>query len=160
LTIGYDNMGKLLIRKAIEFGMKAHDGHRDDSGEDYFMAHCLQVYEIVKIVSPSDFNLQAAALLHDTLEDTETTYRDLYDNFGVDIADLVHEVTHERKANDTAWYYPRLNSIRGIILKFADRTSNLSRMENAWDERKVEKYIKKSQFWQTEDVDIDWDARK
>lgn len=153
--IGYDKMSKLLIKKAILFGIQAHSGQFDDVGQDYFMAHCWQVFKIIEIVCPDDFGLQAAALLHDTLEDTKTEYKDLYDNFGVDIADLVNEVTHERRADNTAWYYPRLNSIRGIILKFADRTSNLSRMEDAWDSDKIETYIRKSQFWKTEDCNME-----
>lgn len=145
----------ILIKKAIVFGVKAHAGQFDDGGHDYFMAHCWQVYEIIKVVHPDDSELQAAALLHDTLEDTETTYKDLYDNFGVDVADLVHEVTHERRTDDTGWYFPRLHSLRGIVLKFADRTSNLSRMEDAWDGVRVEKYVEKSKFWHTEDIDMD-----
>jgi len=139
------------VSKAIVFGAKAHDGQLDDAGKDYFMTHCWQVYEIVKVLYPEDFALQTAALLHDTLEDTDITYEVLLEEFGGDVADLVHEVTHERRADDTGWYFPRLHSIRGIVLKFADRASNLSRMERVWDEARVQKYIKKSTFWQSEE---------
>lgn len=65
------------------------------------MAHCWQVYEVIKILYPDDFRLQAAALLHDKLEDTDTTYEGLVTFFGADIADLVQEVTHERKEDYT-----------------------------------------------------------
>jgi (p)ppGpp synthase/HD superfamily hydrolase len=140
------------IRQAIEFGKKVHENQLDDAGNDYFMAHCWQVYEIIKILYPYDFELQAAALLHDTLEDTSTTYEELITMFGVDIADLILEVTHERKVDDTGWYFPHLHSIRGIVLKFADRASNLSRMEGVWDAKRIEKYLKKSKFWQSEDI--------
>lgn len=140
------------VEKAIEFGAKAHDGQLDDAGKDYFRAHCCQVYEIVKILYPEDVELHAAALLHDTLEDTNVTYEVLLEKFGVDIADLVQEVTHERRADDTGWYFPHLNSIRGIVLKFADRASNLSRMEDVWDAERIERYIKKSKFWQSEEM--------
>ena len=139
------------VSKAITFGVKAHSGQLDDAGKDYFMTHCWQVYEIIKILYPDDFALQIAALLHDTLEDTDVTYQVLLEEFGIDVADLVHEVTHERNTDDTGWYFPRLHSIRGIVLKFADRASNLSRMEEVWDEKKVQKYIKKSTFWQSEE---------
>ena len=47
----------------------------------------------------------------------------------------IREVTHERKEDDTLWYFPHLCSIRGISLKFADRASNLSGMEGIWLER-------------------------
>lgn len=142
----------MTIRQAIEFGTKAHAEQYDDAGNDYFMAHCWQVYEIVKILYPNDFELQAAALLHDTLEYTDTTYEMLIATFGEDIADLILEVTHERKEDDTGWYFPHLRSIRGVVLKFADRASNLSRMEGVWDAEKIETYIKKSKFWQSEDI--------
>jgi GTP pyrophosphokinase len=141
-----------IVRQAIEFGAKAHAEQLDDAGNDYFISHCWQVYEIVKILYPDDFELQVAALLHDTLEDTDTTYEKLITTFGADIADLILEVTHERKEDDTGWYFPHLHSIRGIVLKFADRASNLSRMEGVWDAKRIEKYIKKSKFWQSEDI--------
>ena len=141
-----------LVEQALLFGTKAHAKQLDDAGNDYFMSHCWQVYEIVRILYPDDFALQAAALLHDTLEDTNVTYEFLLNKFGVDVADLVHEVTHERRAGDKGWYFPRLHSIRGIVLKFADRTSNLSRMEGVWNEEKMKKYLKKSTFWQCEDI--------
>jgi (p)ppGpp synthase/HD superfamily hydrolase len=146
------NSTNMTVIQAIEFGAKAHAEQLDDAGNNYFMAHCWQVYEIVKILYPNDFELQAAALLHDTLEDTDTTYERLVTTFGADIADLIREVTHERKEDDTGWYFPHLHSTCGIVLKFADRASNLSRMEGVWDVKKIEKYIKKSKFWQSEDV--------
>lgn len=142
----------ITVRQAIVFGSKAHAEQLDDAGKDYFMTHCWQVYEIVKILYPDDFALQTAALLHDTLEDTDTTYEMLVSTFGADVADLIREVTHERKEDDTGWYFPHLHSIRGIVLKFADRASNLSRMEGVWNAERIEKYIKKSKFWQSEDM--------
>jgi len=146
------NMNNIIVRQAIVFGAEAHAEHLDDAGKDYFLTHCWQVYEIVKILYPEDFELQAAALLHDILEDTDVTYENLVSEFGVDIANLVLEVTHERRADDTGWYFPHLHSIRGIVLKFADRASNLSRMEEVWDAERIEKYIKKSKFWQSDEM--------
>jgi (p)ppGpp synthase/HD superfamily hydrolase len=147
-----DKMNNAIVSQAIVFGAKTHAGQLDDAGKDYFMTHCWQVYEIVRILYPDDFELQAAALLHDILEDTDVTYETLASEFGVDVANLVQEVTHERRADDSGWYFPHLHSIRGIVLKFADRASNLSRMEGVWDTKHIEKYLKKSKFWQSEDV--------
>lgn len=147
-----DKMNDAIVSQAIIFGVKAHAGQLDDAGKDYFTTHCWQVYEIVRILYPDDFELQAAALLHDILEDTDVTYDTLASEFDVDVASLVQEVTHERRADDSGWYFPHLHSIRGIVLKFADRASNLSRMEGVWDAKHIEKYLKKSKFWQSEDV--------
>lgn len=145
-------MNSEMVSQAIIFGAKAHSGQLDDAGKDYFMTHCWQVFEIVRILYPDDFELQAAALLHDILEDTDVSYETVASEFGVDVANLVQEVTHERRADDSGWYFPHLHSIRGIVLKFADRSSNLSRMEGVWDAKHIEKYLKKSKFWQSEDM--------
>jgi GTP pyrophosphokinase len=147
-----DKMNSEIVSQAIVFGAKAHAGQLDDAGKDYFMTHCWQVFEIVRILYPDDCELQAAALLHDILEDTDVTYETLAAEFGVDVANLVQEVTHERQADDSGWYFPHLHSIRGIVLKFADRASNLSRMEGVWDTKHIEKYLKKSKFWQSKDI--------
>lgn len=147
-----EKINKAIVSQAIVFGAKAHAGQLDDAGKDYFMTHCWQVYEIVRILYPEDLELQAAALLHDVLEDTDVAYETLASEFGVCVADLVQEVTHERQADDSGWYFPHLHSIRGTVLKFADRASNLSRMEGAWDDKHIEKYLKKSKFWQSEDA--------
>jgi GTP pyrophosphokinase len=147
-----DKMNSEIVSQAIIFGAKAHVGQLDDAGKDYFMTHCWQVFEIIRILYPEDCELQAAALLHDILEDTDVSYDTLASEFGVDVANLVQEVTHERRADDSGWYFPYLHSIRGIVLKFADRSSNLSRMEGVWDTKHIEKYLKKSKFWQSEDL--------
>lgn len=140
-----------IVEKARTFAAVAHKGQLDDGGNDYFISHCAQVYEIIRILYPYDYNLQAAAYLHDTVEDTATTYEILVKEFGHDIADLVMEVTHERNQKDTKWYFPRLKSVRGYVLKFADRDSNLSRMEGAWDEDRIKKYLERSRFFDIED---------
>jgi len=137
---------KLL--KAIAFAQEKHRGQLDDSGKDYFEEHCLQVYNILNTVT-EDQNLLCAALLHDTYEDTDTTYEEVLQIFGRDIADLVNEVTQEGQKDSKGYYFPRLKTERGILLKFADRLSNLSRME-AWDDKRREYYLKKSKFWKSE----------
>ncbi len=137
---------KLL--KAIAFAQEKHRGQLDDSGKDYFEEHCLQVYNILNTVT-EDQNLLCAALLHDTYEDTDTTYEEVLRIFGKDIADLVNEVTQEGQKDSKGYYFPRLKTQRGIMLKFADRLSNLSRME-AWDDKRREHYLKKSKFWKSE----------
>ncbi len=136
-----------MIEKALQFGELKHNGQVDDSGKCYFFAHCVQVYNILKLVT-SDENLLVASLLHDTLEDTETTYEELEREFGKDVANLVNEVTHEGKKDSKGYYFPRLKTQRGILLKFADRLSNLSRMD-CWPEDRRKQYLAKSRFWKS-----------
>ena len=93
----------------------------------------------------NDPNLLAAAYLHDVVEDCGVTYEDLVREFNQDIADLVMEVTHEGDKTK-GYYFPRLHSKRGIMLKFADRLSNISRMDS-WSESRQNQYLRKSKFW-------------
>ena len=143
------NCDTYLILKAIQFAKEKHKGQLDDNKEDYFNAHCLNVYKILKLKCQKDINLLCASLLHDTLEDTNTTYEDLVEEFNQDIADLVNEVTHERQKDNNGYCFPRLKTERGIILKFADRLSNLTRMK-PWNEERKQYYLKKSKFWKSE----------
>ncbi len=91
----------------------------------------------------------SAGLLHDTIEDTNTTYEELVQFFGNRVADLVMEVTHEGQKNSKGFYFPRLKSKEGILIKFADRLSNLSRM-STWNEDRKAQYLRKSNFWKME----------
>lgn len=127
------------LDKALNYAKKMHAGQLDDSGNDYVKAHCLQVSDILSKVT-EDFDLLCAAMLHDTLEDTAATYEDLEAEFGPKIAGLVREVT---KIDGK---FPNLKTKEGAMLKFADRLSNLSRMD-CWDEERQARYLEKSSFW-------------
>jgi GTP pyrophosphokinase len=136
------------VYKAYVFARKAHHGQKDDDGKDY-LDHPVQVMATIESIAPGDLQLRQAALLHDTIEDTETTYEDLVKEFGEDVADLVMEVTHEGTNDSVGYYFPRLKTQRGIMLKFADRLSNLSRMDS-WNEKRKQQYLRKSKFWKSE----------
>lgn len=135
-----------VVWKAREFARWKHAEQKDDEGLPYFSAHLNVVANLIMLIAPDDPNLMAAAFLHDTIEDTKTTEEELRGVFGDDITDLVMEVTHEGNKDREGYYFPRLKTQRGIILKFADRLSNLSRM-TAWDDRRQHQYLKKSKFW-------------
>lgn len=130
-----------IVTKAYLFAMDKHSDQKDDTGASYFHAHLCQVFRLVGEIRPCDKNMSCAALLHDTLEDTDTTYEELLRNFNRDIADLVLELTKDEDGT-----FSRLKSKRAILIKFADRLSNLSRMET-WDDKRQNKYLEKSNFW-------------
>lgn len=133
---------KSIIKKAIAFATIKHQGQL--YGGQPFMVHPTETAKVLRSLLPlrKDTNLIAAAYLHDTLEDTATTYEELVEEFNEDIASLVKEVT-----NDGSNVFPCLKTQRGVILKFADRFCNLSHMEN-WSSARQEKYMFiKSKFW-------------
>lgn len=136
-----------LITIAIDFARNAHRGQVDDDGKPY-INHPLQVFRLLEEIT-DDETILAAALLHDVIEDTEYTYEDLKKEFGTDVADLVNEMTHEGTNDHKGYYFPRLQSKNGILIKFADNLSNLSRMDS-WNPRRVEHHLKKSKFWKSE----------
>tara|TARA_R110000868_G_C10972640_1_gene770702 strand:+ start:30835 stop:31248 length:414 start_codon:yes stop_codon:yes gene_type:complete len=137
-----------MQEEAKLFAQEKHKNQLDDIGLSYFDAHIQQVVSILKVVTDND-DIISAGYLHDTVEDTETTEQELREVFGDTITDLVMEVTHEGQKDNVGFYFPRLQTKDGILIKFADRLSNLSRME-AWDEERQNHYLRKSKFWKSE----------
>ncbi len=133
------------IRRAMRFATAAHKGQLDDSGIDYYEAHLFPVFEAVSCLN-GETDVLCAALLHDTIEDTDTTYKDLAVAFGQRVADLVMEVTHEGEKDEYGRYFPRLKTADGITIKLCDRASNISRME-PWNEKRRQHYLDKTKFW-------------
>jgi len=90
-------MNKVL--RAIEFATKAHEGQvRKYTGEPYVM-HPIAVSIIVANVI-DDTEMQVAAILHDTVEDTDTTIRDISFEFGCRVATMVRDLTDVSKPSD------------------------------------------------------------
>lgn len=137
-----------MMLKAMKFAQDKHKGQLDDDGKDYYIAHLMPVYHIIYQFI-DDEEVWMAAILHDTLEDTDTTYDELVEFFGKRVADLVNEVTHDGQPDEKGYYFPRLHSKEGIMIKFADRLSNLSRMDS-WGSKRQQQYLRKSKFWKSE----------
>ena len=133
--------------KALEYASQKHEGQLDDDDRPYFFAHIIQVYDILNEVTDDD-TLLSAGILHDVIEDTDTKYSEVLHEFNKEIADLVMEVTYE-KNKDGSHYYPRLQSRRAVMLKYADRLSRIARMDE-WPEELQASYLKRSCFWPTE----------
>jgi GTP pyrophosphokinase len=130
------------LDKALTFASEKHEGQTRDNG-DPFVLHPIKVGQILITVTPDDDNLIAAGVLHDTLEDTDTTYDELVTNFNEDVASLVQEVT--KSGYNT---FPDLKTRRGVMLKFADRLANLSTIDE-WSPEEQQRYLDKSKFWKS-----------
>jgi len=133
------------ILKARAFAKQKHGDTLDDEGKNYFEAHVMQVGELVMHVT-DDIDVICAAYLHDTIEDTNTSYSEIYEAFGKRVADLVMSLTHAGTKDNYGYYFPNLKSRDAILIKFADRLSNISRM-SAWHEDRRNHYLKTSRFW-------------
>ncbi|MBN1682926.1 HD domain-containing protein [Candidatus Bathyarchaeota archaeon] len=133
--------------KALELASERHRGQLDDQGRPYFFAHIVQVHNILKTVTDDEVTI-CAGILHDIIEDTDTTYEELLHEFNKEIADLVLEVTYEETEKGEQ-YFPYLKTRKAVIIKFADRLSNLSRMDD-WPGDWQMNYLNKSKFWNTQ----------
>lgn len=136
---------RLSLVRAYNFARAKHEGQFDDCGKPYFTAHVMQVVDILLRVT-NDKDIIVAALLHDLVEDTDVTLQDIASKFNGDIANLVKELTKEGKKDEYGYYFSHLKSEKAILIKFADRLSNISRMES-WDEDRRNQYLRKSVFW-------------
>ena len=123
-----------LVFKAYEYAFKKHFGVKRISGDDY-ISHPLNVAYILTDIN-ADASCLAAALLHDTVEDTDSTLGDIRRLFGDEIASLVDGVTKINKlhfstaseqiaANQRKILVGLSSDVRVIIIKFADRLHNM-----------------------------------
>ena len=121
-----------LTLRALEFAAWKHrDQRRKDSNASPYINHPIALATVLRIEgNVQDATVIAAALLHDTIEDTETTWQELRGAFGEEIAEIVLEVT------DTKWLdsatRKRLqvqkalaSSKRAKLVKLADKICNL-----------------------------------
>jgi (p)ppGpp synthase/HD superfamily hydrolase len=81
------------MSKAVEFATKKHDGQTRSAGVPY-ITHPIRVMETVSKYTSNE-NIIIAAVLHDTLEDTATTFDEIATTFSTDAANLVKEVTSD-----------------------------------------------------------------
>ena len=130
--------------KALEYASDKHRGQLDDQGRPYFFAHIVQVHNILKLITDDEPTI-CAGILHDVIEDTHTSYEEVLHEFNREIADLVLECTHEG-SKETGLYFPHLHSRKAIMVKFADRLSNISRMDE-WPGDWQLDYLRQSCFW-------------
>ena len=121
------------VAEVLAFAKERHKGQMRADGQEYIV-HPIRVAELVELYKPSKNAkvLRAGALLHDVLEDTYTSYRELQDRFGEVIASLVMEVTSSTfmpKLVGKQTYLAhkmRYMSSYALIIKLADRLDNIS----------------------------------
>ena len=134
-------------KEALDFATEAHKGQMCDSGKGYMEDHILPVVNLLKQIT-KERDIITAGYLHDILEDTSITYDELKTKFGICVAELVKEVTN-KQIYGVKDFFPNLVSKKAIIIKFADRLQNLSRME-PWSPKRQQKYLDRSKFWKNE----------
>jgi len=137
-----------LIESAYEFVVKKHEGQVRKSGEPYYH-HLVEVAYILANLNAGPATL-AAALLHDVVEDTDTSVEDIKKGWGDEVAKIVDSLTkiqrlklskitaEEFEAEDHRKIFLGMaRDIRVILIKLADRLHNMRTLGALSPERQV-----------------------
>src|SRR5689334_6274482 len=112
------NTNEALLNRAYVYAMKAHGEQRRASGDPYF-SHPIEVAAILTDLKLDDETI-AAALLHDTIEDTEATRSEIDGLFGHDIGRLVEGLTKLKKLDLVTKEAKQAENLRKLLLAIAD----------------------------------------
>jgi len=118
-----------LLNKAIIFATERHAGQYRKSTKIPYILHPLEVVQILYSMK-ADTNLLIAGVLHDTVEDTNTTLEEIRELFGVDVAQLVDAHSEDKSRS---WQERKQHTITELgqanirikMLALADKLSNL-----------------------------------
>jgi len=137
-----------LLRRAYAYGERMHEGQKRHSGDPYF-THPVAVAAILVGMRLDDATI-ATALLHDTIEDTKSTYTEIAGLFGKEIAELVDGVTKltnlhlssseaKQAENMRKLLIAMSRDLRVILVKLADRLHNMRTIRSMFPEKQAQK---------------------
>jgi RelA/SpoT family (p)ppGpp synthetase len=112
------NTNEDLLNRAYVYAMKAHGEQKRASGDPYF-SHPLEVAGLLTDLKLDDATI-AAALLHDTIEDTEATRAEIDQIFGKDIGALVEGLTKLKRLDLVTREAKQAENLRKLLLAIAD----------------------------------------
>ena len=138
----------VLVKKAHKLAEKAHEGQFRQSGESY-IHHPLAVALILADLQ-LDYYCIVAAILHDCIEDTPVTKKEVEQEFGSQVAHIVEGVSkltnleftsssQKQAKNFQKLVFAMSKDMRVMIIKLADRLHNMRTLESVNDEKKIQK---------------------
>ena len=142
----------VLLTRAADYAARQHIAQRrkGETAEPY-INHLTEVAALLaEATGGEDVVLLMGGLLHDTLEDTDTTCEDLVQRFGPEVAALVAEVTDDKSLRKEERKRLQIEktpgkSRRAKLLKLADKTSNLRSLVQSppkgWTEERLRDYV-------------------
>ena len=127
-----------LLDRAIEFAAVKHAGQKRKGTTIPYITHVIEAMEIVSRMT-EDEEIRAAAVLHDTLEDTKTTKEELIEAFGPRVADLVAAESEDKRKDqpeEKTWRLRKEETIERLkkestevkMLALGDKLSNIRAM--------------------------------
>ena len=141
-----------IIFKALKFAAYKHkDQKRKNKEKTPYINHPIEVAEmLLNIGGIDDTDIIVAALLHDTLEDTQTTAEEIETNFGARVLGLVKECTDDKTLPKEERKRLQVQnaphkSTGAKLIKLADKTSNICDIVAAppadWEHERKERYL-------------------
>lgn len=141
---------QMLYQGAIKFAATKHINQFVPGSELPYLLHLSNVAMEVFVAyqSAKNFNIEEAiqiALLHDTIEDTDTSFDEIADLFGESIANGVAALSKNKTIEKNKRMADSLDRIKSqkkevAIVKLADRITNLQKPPHHWDDAKKENY--------------------
>jgi GTP diphosphokinase / guanosine-3',5'-bis(diphosphate) 3'-diphosphatase len=146
----------MTLLKAIEFASNKHrDQRRKDAMQAPYINHCVRVASITEEIGQiTDIEMLMAAVLHDTIEDTQTTEQELASLFGERVLNLVLEMSDDKflekqKRKELQIEHAPHVSEDVAPLKLADKISNCEDMlispPQGWSQERVLTYFEWSE---------------
>jgi guanosine-3',5'-bis(diphosphate) 3'-pyrophosphohydrolase len=143
---------ELLILRAIDFAARKHrDQRRKDEEASPYINHPIAVSLLLaEIGGITDSEVLAAAILHDTLEDTDTKSEELERTFGTRIRRLVEEVTDDKNLPKATRKHLQIEHARqlsasAVLIKLGDKISNVIDVTHSppttWDLQRRREYL-------------------
>jgi guanosine-3',5'-bis(diphosphate) 3'-pyrophosphohydrolase len=145
-----ENIG--LILKALDFAASKHrNQRRKDKEASPYINHPITVANLLwNAAGVTDTVVIVGAILHDTVEDTETSFKELEQEFGEEVQHLVKEVTDDKslpqqKRKQLQIEHAASLSERAKLVKLADKISNLRDMvvspPHDWSTQRKQEYF-------------------
>lgn len=143
--------------KALNFAARAHGEQKTPYGLPYLTHLTAVAMEVTHAISQAKLEKEKAnkaitcALLHDIIEDTEFTYDDIFDTFGLDVAEGVEALTKDKSLPKKEQMSDSLNKLLAQpyeiqMIKLADRITNMQKPPEHWDGEKIYEYMQEAKF--------------
>ncbi len=134
---------------ALNYSFIKYDNLKRKSNNLLYIIHPIRVTLILRSIGFSELknqDLMIAALLHDLIEDTNTTYDEIKNEFNEKIAIIVNELSKPKDLNKEKWLETFINASKAAkIIKMADRIDNLLDMTQ-WSLEKQKSYAEQGKI--------------
>ncbi|MEO0648888.1 MAG: HD domain-containing protein [Cyanobacteria bacterium J06650_10] len=138
--------------RALSFAASKHrDQRRKDSGQTPYINHPIALVDVLlREAGVTDEVVLIAALLHDTVEDTDTTFEEIEQHFGRVVRDVVAEVTDDKSLPKAVRKQQQIEHAAGLsdrakLVKLADKISNIRDTATSppvgWPQTRIDEYL-------------------